>query len=143
MRSIAALCLAGLAVQAQSSQGASFPDTLGRLAVAWTYDTRESTEPFGRRGPAGLRSDAGMPAVDCILSTPGGLVIALDAETGAEAWRVDLEIRRDANYSDFANRGVALTGDRVYAATVDAGSSASTAATAISATASAHAAALT
>jgi quinoprotein glucose dehydrogenase len=47
-------------------------------------------------------------------------VLALDAETGAEIWRVDLKIRRDANYSDFANRGVAVADGRVYAATVDA-----------------------
>ena len=54
------------------------------------------------------------------LATPRGSVIALDAETGTERWRVDLKIRLDANYSDFASRGVALRGDRLYVATVDA-----------------------
>ena len=37
-----------------------------------------------------------------------------------EVWRVDLKIRRDANYSDFASRGVTVADDRIYAATVDA-----------------------
>ena len=47
------------------------------------------------------------------LSTPGGLVIALDAETGAEAWRVDLAVDRGLNYGDFANRGVVVAGARL------------------------------
>ncbi len=97
------------------------PDNVDRLAVAWTYDTRESTEPLRPGGdrPA-FEATPVYAAGQLFLSTPGGLVIALDAETGAEAWRVDLRIRRDANYSDWASRGVSVMGDRIYAGTVDA-----------------------
>ena len=122
MRLVAAgIGLLGLAVAAQTRPDRIAPDTLDRLAVRWTYDTRESTEP--------LRPGTDRPAFEATpvyaddrlyLSTPGGLVIALDAETGKEIWRVDLKIRRDANYSDFASRGVAVADDLVYVATVDA-----------------------
>src|SRR4029453_9829276 len=53
------------------------------------------------------------------LSTPHGSVIALNAETGTEVWRVELNVA-DGNYGDFANRGVTLDRDRLYVATVDA-----------------------
>ena len=122
MRLIAAgIGLLGLALAAQARPDRITPDTVDRLAVRWTYDTRESTEP--------LRPGTDRPAFEATpvyaddrlyLSTPGGLVIALDADTGTEIWRVDLKIRRDANYSDFASRGVAVADDLVYAATVDA-----------------------
>jgi quinoprotein glucose dehydrogenase len=109
----------------QSAAGATAeriaPDNVGRLKVAWTYDTQESTEP--------LRPGTDRPAFEATpvyadgrlyLSTPLGGVMALDAETGAEVWRVDLRIRRDANYSDFANRGPTVSGNRIYIGTVDA-----------------------
>jgi quinoprotein glucose dehydrogenase len=94
---------------------------VSRLKVAWTYDTGDSTEA--------LRPGGDRPAFEATpvyasgrlyLSTPGGSVMALDAETGREIWKTNLRIRSDANYSDFANRGVALRGDRVYVGTVDA-----------------------
>ena len=95
MRLVAAgIGLLGLAVAAQTRPDRIAPDTLDRLAVRWTYDTRESTEP--------LRPGTDRPAFEATpvyaddrlyLSTPGGLVIALDAETGKEIWRVDLKIR--------------------------------------------------
>jgi quinoprotein glucose dehydrogenase len=97
------------------------PDNVSRLQVAWSYDTRESTEPM-RPGGDRPAFEATPVYVDgrLYLSTPRGAVMALDAETGKELWRVELEIRSDANYSDFANRGPAVHGDRVYVATVDA-----------------------
>ena len=54
------------------------------------------------------------------LSTPLGTVAALDAETGAEIWRVNLGVARDVDYSDFANRGPAVLGEQLYIGTVDA-----------------------
>ena len=121
VRLSAALCLFGLTLGAQPRPDRISADTIERLAVAWTYDTRESIEPLRRGGDTPAFEATPVYAAGRLhLSTPGGLVIAVDAETGVEDWRVDLKIRRDANYSDFANRGVAVTGDRVYAATVDA-----------------------
>lgn len=118
---LTAVCVVALALGAQARPDRIGTDTIGRLAVAWTYDTRESTEPLRPGGDRPAFEATPVYAANRLyLSTPGGLVIALDAETGGEVWRVDLKIRRDTNYSDFANRGVAVAGDRVYAATVDA-----------------------
>src|SRR5262245_33312865 len=74
------------------------PSTVGRLSVAWTYDTRESTDPVrpGTKAPA-LEATPIYVEGRLYLSTPRGSVIALDAETGAEVWRTDLHIRKDAN----------------------------------------------
>jgi quinoprotein glucose dehydrogenase len=96
------------------------PTTIGRLEVAWVYDTGDSTEA--------LRPGADPPAFEATpvyaegalyLSTPLGTVAALDAETGKELWKVDLAIRRNTDYSDFANRGPAVRGPRLYVGTVD------------------------
>ena len=121
MRIVALGAALSLALAAQAQPERINPDNVGRLGVVWTYDTHESTEP--------LRPGTDRPAFEATpaysngrlyLSTPGGLVIALDAETGTEIWRVDVKIRRDANYSDFASRGVTVADDLIYAATVDA-----------------------
>jgi quinoprotein glucose dehydrogenase len=97
------------------------PGSVSRLAPAWTYDTRESTEP--------LRKGSKRPAFEATpvylegrlyFSTPRGAVVALDADTGAEVWRVELSVRQDANYSEFTSRGLAGRGDRLYVGTVDA-----------------------
>jgi quinoprotein glucose dehydrogenase len=97
------------------------PANVARLEVAWIYDTGDSTEA--------LSPGADRPAFEATpvyadgalyLSTPLGTVAALDAETGRELWKVDLKIRRNTDYSDFANRGPAVHGERVYVGTVDA-----------------------
>ncbi len=115
------LCLAAVMGGAQAPPERITPDNVGRLKVAWTYDTRESTDP--------VKPNTDRPAFEATpayangrlyLSTPVGGVMALDADTGKEIWRVDLRIRRDANYSDFANRGPSLAGERMYIGTVDA-----------------------
>ncbi|HET7218833.1 MAG TPA: pyrroloquinoline quinone-dependent dehydrogenase [Vicinamibacterales bacterium] len=94
---------------------------VAKLAVAWTYDTRDSVERLqpGTKQPA-FEATPVYADGRLYLSTPQGTVAALDASTGAEIWRIDLQIRKDANYSDFANRGVTLSGDRIFAGTVDA-----------------------
>ncbi len=96
-------------------------DNVGRLSVAWTYDTHESTEAFqkGRKRPA-FEATPVYSAGRLYVSTPRGAVIALNAETGEEIWRTELRVREDANYSEFTSRGVTLRGDHVYVATVDA-----------------------
>ena len=93
MRLLPFLLLAAITLGAQAPAPRLTPANVGGLVEAWTYDTRESTDPVppARRKPA---FEATPVYVDgrLYLSTPGGLVIALDAETGAEAWRVDLAV---------------------------------------------------
>jgi len=126
-----ALVLAGAMGISRTASAPIGPDNVGRLGVAWTYDTRESTEPLpgGGKRPAfeatpvyapPSASRAGEDHGMLYLATPRGVVIAIDANTGHERWRVDLEIRTDANYSEFTSRGVTLRGDRLYVATIDA-----------------------
>ena len=94
------------------------PANVARLKIAWTYDTGEAIDHF-RRDP---RFEA-TPVYEkgkLYVSTPGGFVVALDAETGREIWKTDLHVSRDRNYSDFANRGVTLGGDTIFVGTPDA-----------------------
>ena len=121
MRLLLILLLAAATVGAQARPARLTPENVGGLVQAWSYDTRESTEPVppARRKPA-FEATPVYAEGRLYLSTPGGLVIALDAETGAEAWRVDLAVDRGLNYGDFANRGVVVAGDRIYAGTSDA-----------------------
>jgi quinoprotein glucose dehydrogenase len=115
------LLLAAAALGAQPRPARLTPDTVAGLVEAWRYDTKESTEPVPpwRKKPA-FEAEPVYVGGRLYLSTPGGLVIALDAATGAVAWRVDLAVDRGLNYGDFASRGVTVAGDRVYAATADA-----------------------
>jgi quinoprotein glucose dehydrogenase len=102
---------------------------VGTLEIAWAF----------RTGHLGLRTDEEprfetTPIVvdgSLYLTTPLGELIALDPATGQERWRFDPKSRRDADYGDFANRGVstwldaaALAGSpcrrRVFVATIDA-----------------------
>jgi quinoprotein glucose dehydrogenase len=121
MRLLPLVLLAAITLGAQAPPSRLTPQNAGALVEAWRYDTRESTVPVlpARKKPA---FEATPVYVDgrLYLSTPGGLVIALDADTGAEAWRVDLGVLRGLDYGDFANRGVVVAGDRVYAGTADA-----------------------
>ena len=69
------------------------PTNVARLKTVWTYDTGEAIDHF-RRDP---RFEA-TPVYDdgkLYLSTPGGLVLALDAETGSEISKIDLHVSRD------------------------------------------------
>jgi quinoprotein glucose dehydrogenase len=121
MRLLLALLLAATAIGAQPRPATLTPETVGGLVEAWRYDTRESTEPVPpwRRKPA-FEATPVYADGRLYVSTPAGLVVALDAASGAEAWRVDLAVDRSLNYGDFANRGVVVAGDRIYTGTADA-----------------------
>lgn len=113
-----ALCLATTA--AAGTVEPITPENVHRLEVAWIYDTGDPTEPVRPGGPRPAFEATPMYAAGRLyLSTPYGTVAALDASTGREIWKVDLRIRRDAHYGDFANRGPAVHHGRVYVATVD------------------------
>jgi quinoprotein glucose dehydrogenase len=94
------------------------PANVSRLRVAWTYDSKEPIAEF-RKQP---RFEATPVYADgkLYLSTPGGFVVALDAESGREIWKTDLHVDRKRDYSDFANRGVTLAGDTIFVGTADA-----------------------
>jgi quinoprotein glucose dehydrogenase len=119
MKTLTALCsiVVALTAQAESIR----PDNVQRLEVAWTYDTRDSTEPLRPGGdPPAFEATPTYADGRLYVSTPVGTVVALDAESGMEVWRVDLEVRRDSNYSEMANRGLTVHGDRLYIGTIDA-----------------------
>ena len=90
------------------------------LDVLWTYDTGDATEALAPGGdPPAFEATPVFKDGVLYLSTPMGTVAALDADSGKELWKIDLEIRRDTDYSDFANRGPTVHGEHVYVGTVD------------------------
>lgn len=121
MKTILLACLTLAMANARGAPELITPANVQRLAVAWTYDTRDPTESLAPGGdPPLFEATPVHVAGRLYLSTPVGTVAALDAETGAEIWRVNLGVARDVDYSDFANRGPAVHGDRLYVGTVDA-----------------------
>ncbi len=116
------LCsLLPLAVIARPAPERITPDNVQRLAVAWTWDARNPTERLHPAGkPPAFEATPVYAAGRLYVSTPLGTVAALDAETGAQVWRVELGVPRNTNYSDPANRGPTLGGDRLYVGTIDA-----------------------
>jgi quinoprotein glucose dehydrogenase len=95
------------------------PGNISRLKAVWTYDTGESPHVFPAKG-SHFETTPAYADGKLYLSTPGGLVIALDAETGREIWKRDLKVPRLGDYSEPTTRGVALAGRVIYAATTDA-----------------------
>jgi quinoprotein glucose dehydrogenase len=97
------------------------PANVQHLTVAWTWDHQN---PTGKLHPSGKPPafEATPVYADGLLyvSTPLGTVAALNAETGAEAWRVELGVPLNTNYSDPANRGLTLHDDRLFVGTIDA-----------------------
>lgn len=77
-------------------------ENVGRLTVAWTYRTGDTTI---RRPP---KFEATPLVLDgtMYLSTPYGRAIALDPGTGKEKWVYAVDADRGGNWGDFANRGV-------------------------------------
>lgn len=96
------------------------PGNVAQLRVAWVYDTRDSTRPFGGRGKSPAFEATPVYASGRLyLSTPQGTVVALNADTGAELWRTDLKVDGNVNYSDPVNRGATVKGNRLYVGTID------------------------
>lgn len=95
------------------------PGNISRLKAAWTYDTGESPHIFPAKG-SNFETTPAYADGKLYLSTPAGLVIALDAETGREIWKRDLHVPRLGFYSEPTTRGVTLAGKVIYAATTDA-----------------------
>jgi quinoprotein glucose dehydrogenase len=95
------------------------PNNISRLKTAWIYDTGESPHVFAAKA-SNFETTPAYADGKLYLSTPAGLVIALDAETGREIWKRDLHVSRLGFYSEPTTRGVTLSGKVIYAATTDA-----------------------
>jgi len=87
-------------------------ENVSNLVPVWSYSTGVTE---GHQAPP-MVNDGMM-----FVSTPQNQVIALDAATGTEIWRYVRELPEDLFQLHPTNRGVALYGDKVYMATLDAG----------------------
>ena len=84
---------------------------VGKLKLAWSLATGQTE---GHQSPPIVNNGY------MYVTTPGAQVIALDAASGVELWRYKKELPADLLQLHPTNRGVALYGDKVYLATVDA-----------------------
>ncbi len=87
--------------------------TVTRLGFAWDYQTGTNRA-----------LEATPVVVDGVMYAAGplGRVWALDAATGRELWKIEPDVDMQANRSaccDQANRGVAVSGGKVYVAALD------------------------
>ncbi len=97
---------------------------VGRLRLAWTYHTGDSSD--GSRYPTRSAFESTPLMVDGViyLTTPFSRLIALDAESGKQLWAFDPRLDKDRNYNLFINRGVAYWSSggerRLFLGTLDA-----------------------
>jgi glucose dehydrogenase len=95
-------------------------DNVGTLAEAWVYRHGEPMPEAGREGPAFESTPLVIGGV-LYFTSPGGRVIALDPETGAERWTYDPKLARPA--ASGRHRGVAYwergADRRIFAGTLD------------------------
>lgn len=84
---------------------------VGKLKVAWAFSTGQTE---GHQSPPIVNNGY------MYITAPGGVLIALDAKSGEELWRYRKELPGEMLQLHPTNRGVALYGDMVYMATVDA-----------------------
>ena len=90
------------------ASGALTPDNVARLAVAWTFHTRDLEGAEGRKSRAAFQNTPLLVDGTLFVCTPRNRVIALDPATGAERWRFDPEIPLDGRYANqMVCRGVA------------------------------------
>lgn len=87
------------------------PENVAGLRPAWTFSTGVTE---AHQSPP-IVNDGVM-----FITTPRNQVLALDARTGELLWRYARELPADLFQLHPTNRGVALYGDRVYLATLDA-----------------------
>jgi quinoprotein glucose dehydrogenase len=104
---------------------------VAQLQVAWTYHTGMPDMAGMRHRPPQLEVTPLVVDGLMYLSTPVGVIAALDPATGLERWHYDAGVDPHRGYGDFASRGVAFWRDnrgipsavcsrRIFAATIDA-----------------------
>lgn len=106
-------------------------DNVSRLAVAWTYHTRELGTGMAAARRLAFEATPVLAFGMLYLETPTNIVIALDPDTGKERWRFDPRIDRSRQYAEVTSRGVTVWEDpdarqpstcsrRVFTGTLDA-----------------------
>lgn len=97
------------------------PENVSKLKVAWTYHTGDIR---GKNDPVETTyEDTPLKVGNTVyVCTPHDLVIALDAETGAQKWRYDPQIKEPPrnNTQHLTCRGVSYSPDTALAATAGA-----------------------
>ena len=86
-------------------------DNVAQLQPVWTFSTGVNG---GHESPP-IVNDGVM-----YVTTPGNLVYAIDAASGDPLWRYQHDLPDDLIAPHRTNRGVALFGDKVFTATLDA-----------------------
>ena len=84
-------------------------ENVGKLKVAWTYRMGEIgrlPNVSGEREPPAFECTPIVASGLLYLTTPGGRVIALDAETGKEVWKYDTQPADSVFVQYHQNRGV-------------------------------------
>jgi alcohol dehydrogenase (cytochrome c) len=87
------------------------PANVTRLVPVWSYSTGQVE---GHQAPPIVNNGV------MFVSTPQNQVLALNAKTGDLIWSYRKDLPEDLTQLHPTNRGVALYGDRVYLATLDA-----------------------
>ncbi|MGF1527036.1 MAG: PQQ-dependent dehydrogenase, methanol/ethanol family [Candidatus Competibacterales bacterium] len=85
-------------------------ENVSELTPVWTYSTNIDS---GHEAPAQVNDGV------MFITTPYNNVIALDAKTGQLHWRYEHDNPADLSVMHNTSRGVALWGDRVFAAGLD------------------------
>jgi quinoprotein glucose dehydrogenase len=102
-----------------------------QLQVAWTYHTGILDMSGMSHRPPALEVTPIVVDGTMYVSTPTGIIAALDPATGTERWRFDAGVNPHRGYGDFVSRGVTFWRDsraapgsacarRIFAATIDA-----------------------
>jgi len=84
---------------------------VAQLQVAWTYHTGMPDMAGMRHRPPQLEVTPLVVDGLMYLSTPVGVIAALDPATGLERWHYDAGVDPHRGYGDFASRGVAFWRD--------------------------------
>ena len=107
-------------------------ETVRRLKVAWTFHTGDLSDGKGEMKRSGFETTPVVVDGRMYLTTPFNRVLALDPQTGRQAWAYDPKTKLSWNYGDgLINRGVATwveaagnenhrTRRRIFEATLDA-----------------------
>jgi quinoprotein glucose dehydrogenase len=89
---------------------------VAQLQVAWTYHAKLPDMSGMSHRPPMLEVTPLVVDGVMYLSTPVGVIVALDPATGVERWRFDARVDPHRGYGDFASRGVAFWRDSRAAA---------------------------